>query len=67
MGTRPGEILGDVRFMSPERTIASPTVDGRSDLYSLGALTYALLTGRPPFEGSNLTETITWGKWGHTE
>jgi serine/threonine protein kinase len=57
--TRPGEILGDVRFMSPERTIASPAVDGRSDLYSLGALTYALLTGRPPFEGANLTETIT--------
>jgi serine/threonine protein kinase len=57
--TRPGELLGDVRYMSPERTLGSPTVDARSDLYSLGALTYALLTGRPPFEGRTLVETIT--------
>jgi serine/threonine protein kinase len=56
--TRPGEILGDLRYMSPERTLGGPDVDGRSDLYSLGALTYALLTGRPPFEGGSLVETI---------
>jgi len=58
--TKPGELLGDVRYMSPERTGATTTpVDGRSDIYSLGALIYALLTGRPPFEGANLIETIT--------
>jgi hypothetical protein len=58
--TKPGELLGDVRYMSPERTGATTTVvDGRSDIYSLGALIYALLTGRPPFEGTNLIETIT--------
>lgn len=56
--TRPGELLGDVRFISPERTAAG-TVDARSDLYSLGALLYALLAGRPPFEGKNLIGTIT--------
>jgi serine/threonine protein kinase len=56
--TRPGEILGDLRYMSPERTLASTDVDGRSDLYSLGALLYALLCGRPPFEGGSLVETI---------
>ncbi|HTU19522.1 MAG TPA: FHA domain-containing serine/threonine-protein kinase [Gemmataceae bacterium] len=56
--TRPGEILGDLRYMSPERTVGGPDVDGRSDLYSLGALLYAMLTGRPPFEGSTLVETI---------
>ena len=55
--TKPGEILGDVRFMAPERT-ASQNIDGRSDLYSLGALTYALLTGRPPCDGANLVERI---------
>jgi serine/threonine protein kinase len=57
--TKPGEILGDLRFMSPERTADSRDIDGRSDLYSLGALTYMMLTGRPPFEGGNLIETMT--------
>ncbi|HMF19141.1 MAG TPA: protein kinase, partial [Gemmataceae bacterium] len=58
--TKPGELLGDVRFMSPERTGSSTAqIDGRSDIYSLGALIYNLLAGRPPFEGSNLVETIT--------
>jgi serine/threonine protein kinase len=57
--TKPGEILGDLRYMSPERTAGSADIDGRSDLYSLGALMYALLTGRPPIEGANLIDTIT--------
>jgi serine/threonine protein kinase len=57
--TKPGEIVGDLRYMSPERTGDSRNVDARSDLYSLGALMYALLTGRPPFEGTNLADTIT--------
>ncbi|HVS35618.1 MAG TPA: FHA domain-containing serine/threonine-protein kinase [Gemmataceae bacterium] len=49
--TRPGEIVGEVAFMSPERTRAEAEVDERSDLYGLGATLYALLAGRPPFEG----------------
>jgi serine/threonine protein kinase len=57
--TRPGEILGDLRYMAPERTRGTTEVDGRSDLYSLGALVYAVLTGRPPFDGANLVEKIT--------
>ncbi|HJT77722.1 MAG TPA: FHA domain-containing serine/threonine-protein kinase [Gemmataceae bacterium] len=57
--TRPGEIVGDVAYMSPERTRGTTDVDGRSDLYGLGATVYALLTGRPPFEGSSLVEKIT--------
>jgi pSer/pThr/pTyr-binding forkhead associated (FHA) protein len=57
--TRPGEILGDVRYMSPERLSDTEPVDARSDIYSLGALVYALLTGRPPLAGSSLLETIT--------
>jgi serine/threonine protein kinase len=57
--TRPGELVGDVSYMSPERTRGSTEVDGRSDIYSLGATVYALLTGRPPCEGGTLLETIT--------
>jgi serine/threonine protein kinase len=56
--TRPGEILGDLRYMAPERTRGAADVDGRSDLYSLGALVYAVLTGRPPFDGASLVEKI---------
>jgi pSer/pThr/pTyr-binding forkhead associated (FHA) protein len=57
--TRPGELLGAVEYMSPERTRGTTDVDHRSDLYGLGATIYALLTGRPPFEGSTLIEKIT--------
>jgi serine/threonine protein kinase len=57
--TRPGELVGEVSYMSPERTRSSADVDGRSDIYSLGATIYALLTGRPPCEGGSLLETIT--------
>ncbi|MBI3411203.1 MAG: protein kinase [Planctomycetes bacterium] len=58
--TKPGELVGDVNYLSPERTRShSEKIDGRSDLFSLGATTYALLTGKPPFAGSNLVETIT--------
>jgi hypothetical protein len=56
--TRPGEIIGDIAYMSPERTRGTDGIDGRSDLYGLGAVLYALLTGRPPFEGP-LVERVT--------
>src|SRR5262249_11299365 len=57
--TRPGELVGDVAYMSPERTHGSGELDGRSDIYGLGATVYALLTGRPPFAGQTLVEKIT--------
>ncbi len=57
--TRPGQLVGDVSYMSPERTKGTlAEVDGRSDVYSLGATVYALLTGRPPFIGDSLTDTV---------
>ncbi len=48
--TRAGEIMGDLPYLSPEQ-IFGERMDARSDLYSLGATLYALLTGRPPCEG----------------
>ena len=57
--TPPGELLGEVGYMSPERTYSSSTPDSRSDIYGLGATVYALLTGRPPHEDLSLIETLT--------
>jgi hypothetical protein len=57
--TRPGEIIGDVAYMSPERTRGTADLDARADLYGLGATLYALLTGRPPFTGATVVEKIT--------
>ncbi len=56
--TKPGELVGDVAYMAPERTRGAGAVDGRSDLYGLGATLYALLTGRAPFGAPSLPELI---------
>lgn len=50
--TAHGDVVGDILYSSPEQLQHGTPVDGRSDLYSLGATLYALLTGRPPFTGS---------------
>jgi serine/threonine protein kinase len=55
--TRTGLIVGTPLYMSPEQA-RGEHLDGRSDLYSLGAVGYALLSGRAPFEGSTPQDAI---------
>jgi len=50
-------LIGTPTYMSPESIVAPRTVDGRSDLYALGAVGYFLLTGEMVFEGTTLLET----------
>lgn len=47
-----GTILGTLAYLSPEQASSKSTVDGRSDLYSLGCVLYELLAGVPPFVGT---------------
>ena len=57
--THSGAILGTPGFMPPEQAAGKiDEVDVRSDVYSLGALLYFLLTTRPPFQASTLHDTL---------
>src|SRR5437867_3850223 len=53
-----GSITGTARYMSPEQACGEP-VDARSDLYSLGATLFYALTGRAPFEATNVPAILT--------
>jgi serine/threonine-protein kinase len=56
--TQEGAISGTPLFMSPEQARGLHDLDARSDIYSLGAVAYALVTGRPPFDSTNPREVM---------
>jgi serine/threonine-protein kinase len=56
--TRAGSIIGTPMYMSPEQCLATPEIDHRADLYSLGAIFFLLLCGRPPFDKGNFGDLL---------
>lgn len=55
--TAHGSVVGTAEYMAPEQATGQPT-DHRVDLYGLGGSMFAMLTGRPPFRGSSVSQVL---------
>jgi len=58
LATFSGHVVGTPAYMAPERLAGVSQVDGRADVYAIGAMLYEALTGRPPFEAKSYPELV---------
>jgi serine/threonine protein kinase len=56
--TQTGLSLGTPQYMSPEQAMGEKAIDARSDIYALGAVTYEMLVGEPPFTGPSVQAIV---------
>ncbi len=56
--TQTGLSLGTPQYMSPEQAMGERTIDARTDVYALGAVTYEMLAGEPPFTGPSVQAIV---------
>jgi hypothetical protein len=59
MLTQHGSVVGTPHYMSPEQSAGRADLDGRTDIYSLGVMGYAMLSGRLPFEGNSAADVLS--------
>lgn len=56
--TETGEVIGTAAYMAPEQAMASKEIGPAADVWAMGAILYACLTGRPPFQAATSLETL---------